>query len=104
MSYKKSSKKGKRKDELLFVLNEEEWGRVVEKGLRGELLEVATNRTKSGLHKWLVEKGIKESRFVQIACQKCSVGVMDQTNPHLHGTCTCKCHEPTFVNQLVKRG
>lgn len=29
---------------------------------------------------------------VQIACDKCSQGVMDATNPHVRGTCKCACH------------
>lgn len=29
---------------------------------------------------------------IQIACDKCTVGVMDQSNPHLHGKCNCECH------------
>lgn len=29
---------------------------------------------------------------VQVACERCSVGVMDSTNPHLLGTCSCPCH------------
>lgn len=27
------------------------------------------------------------------ACDECSVGVMDMTNPHRLGTCSCKCHK-----------
>jgi hypothetical protein len=26
------------------------------------------------------------------ACDRCSQGVMDSTNPHLLGTCDCDCH------------
>ena len=26
------------------------------------------------------------------ACDRCSQGVMDSTNPHLLGTCSCECH------------
>lgn len=28
------------------------------------------------------------------ACDRCSVGVMDATNPHVTGACRCKCHGP----------
>jgi hypothetical protein len=28
----------------------------------------------------------------QLACDRCSYGVMDSTNPHLLGTCSCECH------------
>jgi hypothetical protein len=28
----------------------------------------------------------------QLACDRCSVGVMDADNPQLHGLCTCHCH------------
>jgi hypothetical protein len=28
----------------------------------------------------------------QVACDRCTFGVMDSTNPHLLGTCTCPCH------------
>ncbi len=27
------------------------------------------------------------------ACDRCTLGVMDATNPHLLGTCPCACHE-----------
>jgi hypothetical protein len=30
---------------------------------------------------------------VQTACDRCTQGVMDSTNPHLYGTCGCACHE-----------
>lgn len=26
------------------------------------------------------------------ACDRCTVGVMDATNPHLWGECDCECH------------
>ena len=29
------------------------------------------------------------------ACDRCSVGVMDATNPHLYGECDCPCHTAT---------
>lgn len=28
----------------------------------------------------------------QIACDRCTQGVMDSTNDHLLGKCSCKCH------------
>lgn len=28
----------------------------------------------------------------QVACDRCTQGVMDQGNPHLHGRCPCPCH------------
>lgn len=30
---------------------------------------------------------------VQLACDRCTQGVMDSTNPHLLGTCACPCHQ-----------
>jgi hypothetical protein len=27
------------------------------------------------------------------ACDRCTQGVMDSTNPHLLGVCTCECHD-----------
>ncbi len=36
---------------------------------------------------------IKSWRNVQVpACDRCTVGVMDDENPHLLGTCPCECH------------
>lgn len=29
---------------------------------------------------------------VQTACDRCTFGVMDAGNPHLHGLCECACH------------
>lgn len=29
---------------------------------------------------------------VQVACDRCTNGVLDQDNPHLHGRCSCECH------------
>jgi hypothetical protein len=29
------------------------------------------------------------------ACDRCTQGVMDATNPHLLGTCPCSCHDLT---------
>ena len=29
---------------------------------------------------------------VQTACARCSVGVMDNDNPHVWGECECSCH------------
>jgi hypothetical protein len=29
---------------------------------------------------------------IQVACDRCTQGVMDSTNPHLLGTCPCSCH------------
>jgi hypothetical protein len=29
---------------------------------------------------------------VQKACDRCTQGVMDVDNPHLHGLCSCPCH------------
>jgi len=29
---------------------------------------------------------------VQLACDACTHGVMDQTNPHFRGLCECRCH------------
>ena len=26
------------------------------------------------------------------ACDRCTLGVMDTTNPHLYGLCDCPCH------------
>lgn len=38
---------------------------------------------------------------IQLACDKCTVGVMDGDNPHLTGRCSCDCHtEPEHVNDL----
>lgn len=31
--------------------------------------------------------------MVQIACDNCTIGVMDSTNPHLHDQCPCPCHK-----------
>ena len=31
----------------------------------------------------------------QAACDECSAGVMDITNPHWLGNCSCKCHGPS---------
>jgi hypothetical protein len=34
-----------------------------------------------------------EATFViQTACDRCTLGVMDADNPHLHGLCECECH------------
>lgn len=33
-----------------------------------------------------------EPSLVQIACDSCTLGVMDADNPHLTGKCNCKCH------------
>lgn len=30
---------------------------------------------------------------IQIACDACTVGVMDEGNPHLRGRCACPCHD-----------
>ena len=35
------------------------------------------------------------------ACDRCTVGVMDATNPHLWGDCPCPCH--TAHNERKKR-
>ncbi|MGE0155312.1 MAG: hypothetical protein AB7R90_22045 [Reyranellaceae bacterium] len=32
------------------------------------------------------------ARIVQRACDRCTLGVMDADNPHLHGRCACPCH------------
>jgi len=29
----------------------------------------------------------------QVACDRCSQGVMDATNDHAHGRCRCDCHD-----------
>lgn len=29
---------------------------------------------------------------VQVACDICTLGVMDGDNPHFHGKCNCECH------------
>jgi hypothetical protein len=29
---------------------------------------------------------------VQVACDRCTQGVMDSTNPHINGACKCACH------------
>jgi hypothetical protein len=31
---------------------------------------------------------------IQTACDRCTQGVMDCTNPHLLGVCRCECHGP----------
>lgn len=40
-------------------------------------------------------------RTVQLACDRCTQGVMDATNPHLHGTCPCPCHDSRVRAQDV---
>jgi hypothetical protein len=32
----------------------------------------------------------------QVACDRCSLGVMDATNPHLYGECGCGCHDRPY--------
>jgi hypothetical protein len=32
------------------------------------------------------------ARSIQVACDRCSQGVMDATTPHMLGTCPCSCH------------
>lgn len=29
---------------------------------------------------------------IQTACDHCTQGVMDSTNPHMWGACNCRCH------------
>lgn len=36
-----------------------------------------------------------ERTEIQMACDRCSQGVMDSDNPHLHGICQCNCHRKT---------
>jgi len=36
----------------------------------------------------------RRAELVQVACDRCTQGVMDATNPHLLGTCSCPCHAP----------
>lgn len=35
---------------------------------------------------------MSDKRKVQVACDRCTQGVMDATNPHLRGLCQCPCH------------
>jgi hypothetical protein len=35
---------------------------------------------------------VSDERKVQVACDRCTQGVMDATNPHLRGLCQCPCH------------
>lgn len=35
---------------------------------------------------------MSDERKVQVACDRCTQGVMDATNPHLRGLCQCPCH------------
>jgi hypothetical protein len=39
-----------------------------------------------------VSPAVKERAEVQVACDRCTQGVMDSTNPHLTGECGCECH------------
>jgi hypothetical protein len=32
---------------------------------------------------------------IQVACGRCTQGVMDADNPHYGGRCTCPCHYVT---------
>jgi len=39
------------------------------------------------------ERRHRNGRNIQVpACDRCSQGVMDSTNPHLLGACSCECH------------
>lgn len=43
---------------------------------------------------------------VQTACDRCTQGVMDQDNPHLHGLCKCPCHsgiDPRVHEEIQRR-
>ena len=40
----------------------------------------------------------RRRRNLQVpACDRCTQGVMDATNPHLLGTCECECHNESDV-------
>jgi len=40
------------------------------------------------------ERAWRNGRTLQVpACDRCTLGVMDATNSHYLGTCTCECHE-----------
>lgn len=36
------------------------------------------------------------------ACDSCTVGIMDQSNPHLHGRCTCSCHVRAAMDSVFR--
>ena len=46
---------------------------------------------------------------IQVACDRCTQGVMDSTNPHLNGACKCQCHEapggdtPVVVDEVYRK-
>lgn len=42
--------------------------------------------------------------IVQKACDRCTQGVMDADNPHLHGLCRCPCHPEVIVGYMNSMG
>ena len=39
--------------------------------------------------------------FQQIACDRCTQGVMDAGNPHLFGACRCACHPKPAIGWII---
>ncbi len=46
---------------------------------------------------------LSAARVVQRACDRCAQGVMDASNPHLLGTCSCACHSRGALVAVVER-
>lgn len=46
---------------------------------------------------------VKTAPPVQVpACDLCTVGIMDQSNPHLHGLCKCRCHVRAGMERIFR--
>lgn len=49
----------------------------------------------------MIREAEQPRRSIQVACDRCTQGVMDATNHHLHGRCRCPCHGPPLVEAVA---